>query len=150
MILPRNRSRGHIQWPNNERPFGACGFAGVLLRRWLDLPWLALGPAAAGAQDAPDNRGNAARLAALGARGARRRGRQPGRQAPLRRSAVQLQQARQAGRQHLRRAARLHQAQAVPAHRRREYQHTCLFLDCFSCEVSSLRAGTLLLVCVIK
>lgn len=52
--------------------------------------------------------------------GARRRRRQPRRETPLRRPPVQLQQARPAGRQHHRRATRLHQAEAEPAHRRRK------------------------------
>ncbi|XP_073943091.1 acetylcholine receptor subunit alpha-like isoform X3 [Choristoneura fumiferana] len=49
---------------------------------------------------------------------ARRLRRQPGRQAALRRPAVQLQQAGAARRKHHRRPPRLHQTQAQPAHRR--------------------------------
>lgn len=62
-----------------------------------------------------------ARVVAGGLLPAPRRHRgQPRRQEALRRPALQLQQAGAARRQHHRRAARLHQTQAEPAHRCRK------------------------------
>lgn len=64
---------------------------------------------------------DAARLAAVCAGRARRRGRQPRRQAPLRRPALQLQQAGATCSQHHRCPQGLHQAQVVAAHRRGQF-----------------------------
>lgn len=59
-------------------------------------------------------------LAAVFGGGAPGGRRQPRRQATLRRPPLQLQQTGQACRQHLRRAACVHQAQTIPAHRCRK------------------------------
>lgn len=63
-----------------------------------------------GDHDAPYNRGNAARMVPLGAGRSWSRCRESGRETPLRRPAVQLQQTRASRGEHLGRAARMHQA----------------------------------------
>lgn len=63
-----------------------------------------------GDHDAPHNRGNVARMVPLGVGRSRSRRRESGREAPLRRFAVQLQQARATRGEYLGRAARVHQA----------------------------------------
>lgn len=58
--------------------------------------------------DAPDNRGNATSMVSLGVGGTRCRRRQSGRETPLRRPPLELQQTGAARREHLGRATRLH------------------------------------------
>lgn len=63
-----------------------------------------------GNHDAPHNRGNVAHMVSFGASRSRSRCRESGRETPLRRSTIQLQQTRAPRGEHLGCATRMHQA----------------------------------------